>query len=52
MRRTGIDELREAVLDDGSFVSWDTTPPAVPASESYARSWPPPGLPPVWTKRC
>ncbi|BBU21411.1 acetyl-CoA carboxylase carboxyltransferase subunit beta [Mycobacterium xenopi] len=37
MRRTGIDELREAVLDDGSFVSWDTTPPAVPASESYAR---------------
>ncbi len=25
------------MLDDGSFVSWDTDPPAVPMSESYAR---------------
>jgi acetyl-CoA carboxylase carboxyl transferase subunit beta len=31
------DELRAAVLDEGSFVSWDSDPPAVPVSESYAR---------------
>ncbi|KMV23889.1 acetyl-CoA carboxyl transferase [Mycobacterium heckeshornense] len=37
MRRTGIDELCEAVLDDGSFLSWDTTPQPVPTSPSYAR---------------
>jgi acetyl-CoA carboxylase carboxyl transferase subunit beta len=37
MRRMGIDELRDAVLDDGSFVSWDTAPTPVPVSESYAR---------------
>jgi acetyl-CoA carboxylase carboxyl transferase beta subunit len=37
MRRMGIDELRDAVLDDGSFVSWDTAPTPVPASEPYAR---------------
>ncbi|HZU50003.1 MAG TPA: carboxyl transferase domain-containing protein [Mycobacterium sp.] len=37
MRRTGIDELRDAVLDDGSFVGWDTAPTPVPVSESYAR---------------
>jgi acetyl-CoA carboxylase beta subunit len=30
-------ELRDAVLDPGSFVSWDTTPPAVAAGPGYAR---------------
>ncbi len=29
-------ELREAVLDPGSFVSWDTAPPAVPMDRGYA----------------
>ncbi|ORB14830.1 acetyl-coenzyme A carboxylase carboxyl transferase subunits beta/alpha [Mycobacterium noviomagense] len=33
----GLDKLRDAVLDDGSFVSWDTAPTPVPTSESYAR---------------
>lgn len=37
MSRIGTDELRDAILDDGSFTSWDTAPPAVPATESYAR---------------
>ncbi len=37
MSRIGTDELRDAVLDDGSFISWDTTPLAVPTDESYAR---------------
>ncbi|BBY05529.1 putative acetyl-coenzyme A carboxylase carboxyl transferase subunit beta [Mycobacterium noviomagense] len=36
-RRMGLDKLRDAVLDDGSFVSWDTAPTPVPTSESYAR---------------
>jgi acetyl-CoA carboxylase carboxyl transferase subunit beta len=35
--RIGTDELRDAVLDEGSFVSWDTTPVAVSTSESYTR---------------
>jgi acetyl-CoA carboxylase carboxyl transferase subunit beta len=35
--RIGTDELRDAVLDEGTFVSWDTTPLVVPANESYAR---------------
>jgi acetyl-CoA carboxylase carboxyl transferase beta subunit len=35
--RIGTEQLREAVLDEGSFVSWDTEPPAIPMSESYAR---------------
>jgi acyl-CoA carboxylase subunit beta len=35
--RIGTDELRDAVLDEGSFVSWDTTPIAVSTSESYTR---------------
>jgi acyl-CoA carboxylase subunit beta len=30
-------ELRDAVLDAGSFVSWDTTPLAVVAGDAYAR---------------
>ena len=37
MTRIGTDQLREAVLDEGSFVSWDTEPRAIPTSESYAR---------------
>ena len=37
MSRIGTDELRDAVLDEGSFVSWDTTPIAVSTSESYTR---------------
>lgn len=37
MSRIGTDELRDAVLDEGSFTSWDSTPLAVPADESYAR---------------
>ncbi|OBF79856.1 acetyl-CoA carboxyl transferase [Mycobacterium sp. 852002-51163_SCH5372311] len=30
-------QVLDAVLDDGSFVSWDGAPPAIPISESYAR---------------
>jgi acetyl-CoA carboxylase carboxyl transferase subunit beta len=35
--RITTDQLRDAVLDEGSFVSWDSEPLAVPVSESYAR---------------
>jgi acyl-CoA carboxylase subunit beta len=35
--RIGTDELRDAVLDEGSFITWDTPPLAVPTTESYAR---------------
>jgi acetyl-CoA carboxylase carboxyl transferase beta subunit len=35
--RIGTDELRDAVLDEGSFISWDTAPLPVPTTESYAR---------------
>jgi acyl-CoA carboxylase subunit beta len=35
--RITTEQLRDAVLDEGSFVSWDRDPMAVPASESYAR---------------
>jgi acetyl-CoA carboxylase carboxyl transferase beta subunit len=35
--RIGTEQLREAVLDEGSFVSWDTEPLAIPMSDSYAR---------------
>jgi acyl-CoA carboxylase subunit beta len=35
--RITTDQLRDAVLDEGSFVSWDIAPLAVPVSESYAR---------------
>ncbi|MBW0011782.1 carboxyl transferase domain-containing protein [Mycobacterium sp.] len=37
MTRTTTEQLRDAVLDDGSFVSWDSDPVAVPMSESYRR---------------
>ena len=37
MSRIGTDELRDAVLDEGTFVSWDTTPVVVPMNASYAR---------------
>ncbi|MEO6794263.1 MAG: carboxyl transferase domain-containing protein [Mycobacterium sp.] len=36
MSRTGADELRDAVLDRGSFISWDVEPLAVPVSAGYA----------------
>jgi acyl-CoA carboxylase subunit beta len=35
--RITTDQLRDAVLDEGSFVSWDGERLAVPVSESYAR---------------
>jgi len=35
--RITTDQLRDAVLDQGSFISWDTEPLTVPVSESYAR---------------
>lgn len=35
--RIGTVELRDAVLDEGSFTSWDDTPLTVPTNESYAR---------------
>ncbi|MBS9532305.1 acetyl-CoA carboxyl transferase [Mycobacterium sp. M1] len=36
MSRIGADELREAVLDPGSFLSWDTAPVTTPMSAEYA----------------
>ena len=36
MSRIGTDQLRDAVLDEGSFISWDSAPLAIPISESYA----------------
>jgi len=35
--RITTDQLRDAVLDEGSFVSWDDEPQAIPVTESYAR---------------
>jgi acyl-CoA carboxylase subunit beta len=35
--RITTDQLRDAVLDQDSFVSWDQEPLAVPVNESYAR---------------
>jgi acetyl-CoA carboxylase carboxyl transferase subunit beta len=35
--RITTEQLRDAVLDEGSFVSWDSDPMTVPVSESYAR---------------
>jgi acetyl-CoA carboxylase carboxyl transferase subunit beta len=35
--RITTDQLQDAVLDEGSFVSWDAEPLAVPVSESYAK---------------
>ncbi|MGO4446660.1 carboxyl transferase domain-containing protein [Mycobacterium sp. 2YAF39] len=37
MSRIGALDLRDAVLDEGSFRSWDTTPLAVDGSEEYQR---------------
>ena len=37
MSRIRASELRDAVLDPGSFASWDTTPLAVAAGPGYAR---------------
>ncbi|BBX95103.1 acetyl-coenzyme A carboxylase carboxyl transferase subunits beta/alpha [Mycobacterium lacus] len=37
MSHITTDQLRDAVLDEGSFVSWDNDPLAMPVSESYAR---------------
>ncbi|MGZ8713260.1 MAG: carboxyl transferase domain-containing protein [Mycobacterium sp.] len=37
MSRIGALELRDAVLDTGSFRSWDSTPPVVERSEAYQR---------------
>lgn len=37
MSRIRALELRDALLDEGSFVSWDDPPLQVPASESYRR---------------
>ncbi|WP_066915529.1 acetyl-coenzyme A carboxylase carboxyl transferase subunits beta/alpha [Mycobacterium interjectum] len=37
MTRTTTGQLLDAVLDEGSFVSWDSDPMAVPVSDSYAR---------------
>ena len=36
MARTSARELCDLILDDGSFVSWDTEPLAVPAGPEYA----------------
>ncbi len=36
MSRTGADELRDAVLDRGSFISWDGEPLAVHGDDAYA----------------
>lgn len=35
--RITTDQLRDAVLDEGSFFSWDTQPLALPVSSAYAR---------------
>jgi acetyl-CoA carboxylase carboxyl transferase subunit beta len=35
--RIGAVELRDAVLDEGSFRSWDSAPLAVPANDQYRR---------------
>lgn len=37
MSRIGAVELRDAVLDEGSFRSWDSPPLAVPTSDQYRR---------------
>ncbi|OBH06197.1 acetyl-CoA carboxyl transferase [Mycobacterium sp. E2699] len=37
MTRTTTGQLLDAVLDKGSFESWDSDPMALPVSESYAR---------------
>lgn len=37
MSRITAGQLRDAVLDEGSFLSWDSAPPPLPLSESYGR---------------
>ncbi|MGB9302176.1 MAG: carboxyl transferase domain-containing protein [Mycobacterium sp.] len=37
MRRITTDQLRDSVLDEGSFVSWDGAPPDMHMSDSYAQ---------------
>lgn len=37
MSRITTEQLRDAVLDEGSFVSWDREPLAVAVTDSYAR---------------
>ena len=37
MSRIGAVALRDAVLDEGSFASWDRTPLVVDADEHYRR---------------
>ncbi|MGE2816508.1 carboxyl transferase domain-containing protein [Mycobacterium heidelbergense] len=37
MSRITTEQLRDAVLDEGSYVSWDREPLAVPVTDSYAR---------------
>ncbi|WP_264992235.1 acetyl-CoA carboxylase carboxyltransferase subunit alpha/beta, partial [Mycobacterium montefiorense] len=37
MSRITTDQLQDAVLDEGSFVSWDSEPLAIPISDAYAR---------------
>lgn len=37
MSRITTDQLRDAVLDEGSFISWDSEPLTVPVSKQYAR---------------
>ncbi|OBH09193.1 carboxyl transferase domain-containing protein [Mycobacterium sp. E1747] len=37
MSRITADQLRDAVLDDGSFVRWDGEPLAIPVSDAYSR---------------
>ena len=37
MGRIGTEQLRDAVLDDGSFVSWDNAPLQPATTESYAQ---------------
>ncbi|MEY8014683.1 carboxyl transferase domain-containing protein [Mycobacterium servetii] len=37
MSRITAGQLRDAVLDEGSFLSWDGAPPPLPLSESYER---------------
>ena len=36
--RITTDELREAVLDEGTFVSWDSDPLQLPISQAYERN--------------
>lgn len=37
MSRITTDQLRDAVLDEDSFLNWDNEPVAVPVTDSYAR---------------